>query len=82
MFEHPNAILERRTAGLYVAVCRLPTMGMWGLQVAVEDRTLWRTLADEAKITAAEIRDAFEHPLLRFPADQVEVLLKGTPEAN
>lgn len=77
MYEHPNALIERRTAGLYVAVAYLPLTDLVGLNCEVNGNVVWKS------IEKADALDAFEHPMLHLsPAQVAQLFPRPTVEAE
>ena len=66
--EHPNALLDRTTAGLRVQVAWLPVMQMGVVQCSVEDQVF------SASVERDKLLDAFEHPMLYLSPAQIEAL--------
>ena len=68
MYEHPNALLERREGGVYVALAYLPLVDLTGIQVATEREQQWVSVDKDKAL------DAFHHPMLYLAPAQVEAL--------
>lgn len=60
-YSHPNALMERRDGGVYVALAFLPTMDMTGITVVTDNDHLWVTVPQDKAL------DAFNHPALYLP---------------
>lgn len=73
LYEHPNALMERRDAGVYVALAYLPTVDLTGIAVEVNGVQAW------ASVDPAQALDAFHHPMIYLPQAQVDRLFA---EAN
>ena len=75
MHEHPNALIERREGGVYVALAYLPLVDLTGIQVATDFEQQWVTVEKERAL------DAFNHPMVYLAPEQVEALFpRRVPE--
>lgn len=72
---HPNALLERRDGGVYVALAFLPIVDLVGIQVQVGDEVAWATVEKHNAL------DAFDHPTLYLSDAQVKALFERKPDA-
>lgn len=74
MYEHPNALLERRDGGVYVALAYLPLVDLTGIQVATARAQQWVSVEKDQAL------DAFHHPMLYLSEAQVADLFPRTTE--
>lgn len=76
VWEDPNVLLERTTAGLTVKVAYLPLTDLGTLTVEIAGEQFAHT------VPVDRLRDAFEHPAVYLSKTQCERLFGRKPEQD